>query len=274
MGCGKSKDANEDPKFVFIAKPTTVDDVDKVFDAVKTDIDSLEKLRRDLEDTRAEARSISGTVRLKDDKIRFAEACRVFTQAVSACHGGKINNSDIKVEHTIPMLTINTGNLSPDTATLFQLIQDYLQAAVNAPENFKKCFDALKGQQDNLKAMKDTLPDQIKDKGMGEKLKIAQAFAENMAQIVKVLDKANKLRVLADEQQKEQLGIVHDLEDFVKAADVVGAEAAREKLLKPIQIFEKYHKGEKEEETVEKNEADSHILKSFFIKHYPLHLSP
>jgi len=258
MGCGKSKDANEDPKFVFVAEPTNIENIDKVFDAVKTDVESLEKLRRDLDDTRSEARAITGTVRLKDDKIRFAEACRVFTWTISANNNGKIGNSNINVEHTMPMLTLNSGSLSPDADKLFHLIQDYLQAAVVAPENFKKCFDSLKGQQDRLKEMKDTLPDQIKDKTMGEKLKIGQAFAKNMAQIAKVAEKANKLRVLADEQQKEQHNIVHDMEDFVKEADKIGAEAYREKLLRPIQIFEKYHSGEKEEEAHSHGDGKAH----------------
>jgi hypothetical protein len=249
MGCKGSKDAGgEDKQIDYKFENTGFVKFDQLFQNASTILESAEKIRGGLEDSKEDGQEIAGTDQLKDPK--YVETLKVLLWSLSAGGKGKIFDLGTEVTAEKPYLKVEPSALNEETRKLYNTFTEYVNTVIDAPEDLKTSIT-------KLQELVDMIPDAVKDAkseietssmNFKEKADAMIKIKKNSEKLPKQLEKCKRLSEILKEAGTDLKQTVPELKTLVGSADEVGTKANEEKLFKPKEIFNKYHTGARNDE--------------------------
>jgi hypothetical protein len=249
MGCQSSKDAGaEDNKIDYTFEHTRLPNFDSFFNKASAILETCEKIRGGLEDSKADGMELAGTDQLEAPK--YIETLRVLLWAISATAKGKNIEIEPEVTQEKPYLDVNVSVLNEETKKLYETFKEYVNTVTDGPEDIKTAIE-------NLQAIVDETPDVVKNAkseiessslGFKEKAQAVMKVNKNSAKLPKQLKKVKHLAEVLKEAGTDLKQTVPELKTLVKGAGDTGKKAADAKLYKPKEIFDKFHTGERNAE--------------------------
>jgi len=244
MGCKGSKDAGADDKKIdYEFKNTGFVKFDQLFQNASTILQSAEKIRGGLEDSKEDGMEIAGTDQLKDPK--YVETLKVLLWAFSAQGKGKILDLGTEIVPEKPYLVVEPKLLNEETRKLYATFKEYVNTVTEAPEDLKTSIT-------KLQELVDMIPDAVKDAkseiesssmNFKEKADAMINIKKNSEKLPRQLEKCKRLSEVLKEAGTDLKQTVPELKTLVGSADEIGSKADGEKLYKPKEIFDKFHTG-------------------------------
>jgi len=267
MGCGASKDPKKGREIQFEMKKVDAFALDHLYDRCTPALKSAEELREALQDARDLAIKNTGTHWLTQAHLN--EAIRTLLWSISATNGGQIAGAEVNVLFQHPYFTVNKAKLTPEQIAVAEPLLRYFSKIGNSTKAVTESHEQLAGLQkewiDTLKAEKDRIQGEVtaiqeEEKRTGKKdwarigkeAKFAALNGLNGKNLLEGVKKMQDLIPEAQKQEDELNALLTQSVEYLKEADVMGKKAADEKVLKPREIFAKFHPGEKrDKKTVE-----------------------
>jgi len=266
MGVKQSKDGEIRAKRAIDStfKLTVIPKFDGFYQEVGTLLDSVEKIRKSVQDQKEAAVESSHTWRLRD--YSFIEVFRVLFWSLSANKGG-IGNAGVSIVRLPPYIKIDSFvGLSDETIALANAVKNYLDVFVDGPSilidliNKIGALTMLAPEMVNIAKSEGTIQHLKKDqistvreqmKYNSKKLEIEYGKAKKLLTVV--LREGNELRALAVQ-----------FKEIYVAADEIGMVASGQKLRTPEMILRMLHPGVKKSLTeIFGNEATGENVKEF-----------
>jgi len=245
MGCKGSKDGKEERAIDSEFQQIGIARFDDFFNDAHTLLDSAETIRSGIEDSKERGAEIAETWQLKESK--YIDTVQVLFWAASAENGGQIKKTDLEVMGEPPFVKMNGSKITHDTYNLYDTFSTYLKTVAEGPGKLKEIVDSLQ-------AMAEKAPDLVKE-GKNEvqnssldlrgKATAIARLGKNSAKLPKELAKCKALQEVLTTAKDDMKELVPKLKELYSKADEVGAKAAGENLIRPREIFQKYHPGPK-----------------------------
>lgn len=226
-------------------RSTGITRYDDYFQKSQQVLRSAERLRFGLQEARECAADTAGTWRLRN--YRFIETIRVMFWALSAAQNGDIKKNGVRILGEPPFIVVDKSILVPETALLVESFYQYFKALMEGP-------DLLRNIADNLLQMNQKAPGLVEDAeaiALRSKLLTSQAMylvgclGTNGKLLPCEMEKAKALVNYVEIAYQDMQEFLPMIPDLLAEADVVGREASNSGLLKPLEIFLRYHPGDK-----------------------------
>jgi len=245
MGCLQSKNVQDSHKIDFNMDTTKFWRADDTFREAGNILRAVETLRSGIEDSRENAIKQSNCNLLKEPK--FSEAIRVLFWAVSGGYGGEIKKSEIDILSVAPYLRINCGNLLYETYQLNSCLNTYLKTLTDGPLQILELIPKLEELVVLLEELVPNVKNEAANSGLGiaDSAKAALASIRNLRKIRESVPKVKRVKEVIENAVQEILPLMEKMKEYAETADVVGSEAFKANVLRPKDIFDKYHPGPK-----------------------------
>jgi len=245
MGCFQSRNTADTNKIDSHMEVTKIPSYDDYFGEASSLLKTAESLRSGIEDSRENAIKQSNVNLLKEP--RFSEAVRVLFWAVSAGYSGDIKKSQVDVSANPPFLTMDCGNLLYETYQLNSCLQTFLKTVVDGPKSIEELIFKLEAMIVKMEDLSANARQEASNQGLGfgDSAKAALNTAKNVNKIRTELPKLKRTKEIIQEGFNETKVLSEKLVEFVATADITGSEAYKNNVLRPKDIFDKYHPGQK-----------------------------
>jgi uncharacterized phage infection (PIP) family protein YhgE len=249
MGCKGSKDAGgEDKKIDYTFLTTGFGQFDQLFSDASAILETAEKIRGGLEDSKEDGQEIAGTDQLKDPK--YVETLRVLLWAFSAQGKGKIFDLGVEVVPEKPYITVDPKALNEETRNLYNTFKEYVNTVTDSPEDLKNTISKLQELVDRVPEAVKSVKSELETSSLNfkEKADALVKIKKNSQKLPKELEKCKRLSEVLKEAGTDLKETIPELKTLTKAADEIGTKANTDKLFKPKEIFNKFHTGARNEE--------------------------
>jgi len=259
MGCGSSKEAEDDKSIKTDFKEVKIPEFDTFFNAAKETLEAAEELREGLEDCPDDLKELCEGWRLKEYKM--IEAVKVWFWTLSQNAEGKIANTKFETKTEAPFFGFDNSKLIVDTVSMGDRLQKFLKCALTAPLKVPELLTKLNDLVTKGNELVKGAPDAAKNANLGlGALTAVKNAGMNMKLVVSGLSKFQKLPPLTAEAASNAKEIIGKLKEFYDKADEVGSKAAASSDRYPKYILKTYHPGpqktEAEIEAEQKAEAE------------------
>jgi hypothetical protein len=248
MGCKGSKDANaDDKKIESDFQDTYLPKFDQLFSQASTVLESCEKIRGGIEDSKEDGAGYAGTDQLKDGK--YIETLRVLLWSLSAQGKGKITDLGVAPTSDLPYLTVPMNKITRDQELLYNTFKDYVVTVVESPDDLQTAITKLGELSETAtSAAKDIKADiEASSLSMKQKFDAGIRTKKNTEKLIKNINKCKRLQEIVKGAATDLKETVPQIKALVQAADEIGAKAHAEGLTNPRDIFNKFHTGERAE---------------------------
>lgn len=257
MGCFQSKNTADSKKIDSQMEVTRIPSYDDYFSEASSLLKTAESIRSGIEDSRENAIKQSNVCFLKEPK--FSEAVRVLFWAVSAGYGGEIKKSQIDASPAPPFLTIDCGNLLYETYQLNSCLNTFLKTVGDGPASIEELIFKLESMIVKMEDLSANARTEATNQGLGfgDSAKAALNTTKNINKMRNELPKVKRVKEILLDGVNETKFLVEKMIEFIATADITGSEAHRNNVLRPKDIFDKYHPGPKltaEEIAAKKND--------------------
>jgi len=245
MGCTGSKDKKDERKIDYEFDDINILRFDSFFRDARALLQAAEDIRGGVEDSKEEGAELANTWQLKEPK--YTDTVQVLFWAASAENGGQIKNTDLDITSEAPFVKMNGTKITHDTYKLYETFSTYLKTIIDGPEKLKEIVE-------KLQAIAEKAPDMVKE-GKNEiqgsnldfagKAKAVARLAKNANKLPRELVKCKNLQEVLKTAKTDMQELIPKLKELATKADEVGAKAAAEKIIKPAEVFDKYHPGPK-----------------------------
>jgi hypothetical protein len=247
MGCTASHNTlpgDERPiKWEF--KSTHIPRFDEYFRKATLALGSAERIRHSLQDAKEYGADMSGTWRLKE--YHYIETVRVMLWSLSASVGGDLKKLGLKVMADAPYIDVNKTRLLPETAELYESFFEYIRVLASGP-------DLLKQIADNLSLMNSEAPNlvvqadeeiRLASLTTGDSMRAVGALSTNGKMLPVEMEKVKGLIAMVEDAYQDMQDFIPRIPELIMEADIIGKQAASEDLVKPFEIFMRFHPGDK-----------------------------
>jgi len=167
--------------------------------------------------------------------------------ALSAGAGGDIRSTNLKLVTDAPFLMVDRFGLLPETLDLYNSFSKYVTGLMEGPTYLGNMMDVLSVmvpeanqlvrdfQTENSRA---EISHNTMVRGIG-------ALGTNRKLLPPEANKCMSLVPLVLEVSQDSQELLDYLPQMIEEADVVGMRAFQERVLKPADIFDRYHQGQK-----------------------------
>jgi hypothetical protein len=252
--CAGNREGKQVPLLAFSVAPLEIPFIDNTFADIRKNIEELIASKQQLENNFHNAVTITDTVTLNNEKSRFAQAVRVLFWSISAVFKGNIYEANPRIQNTSPYLEVPSfdgserpGDCPAETAELYNSVVHFIRNADNFYEKFleikkmiqKVKFDQKQETSEFNKAFNKTL-ETCEGK---QKQELKDALAKAVTKLDDLIEQLVQLSPYLGELARTGAAVKWDLANFLKDANVVGRQAAKEQppILKPKELFRKYH---------------------------------
>jgi len=224
---------------------TRIPSYDDYFGEAGSLLKTAESLRSGIEDSRENAIKQSNVCFLKEPK--FSEAVRVLFWAVSAGYGGEIKKSEVDAMASPPFLRINCGNLLYETYQLNACLNTFLKTVTDGPKSIEELIFKLESMIVKMEDLSANARTEATNQGLGfgESAKAALNTTKNINKMRTELPKVKRTKEVIEEGLNETKFLVEKMAEYIASADITGSEAFKNNVLRPKDIFDKYHPGQK-----------------------------
>jgi hypothetical protein len=245
MGCTGSKDGEQNRKIDSEFQTINIARFDDFFRDARDLLQAAEDIRSGIEDSKEEGAEIARTWELKEPK--YIDTVQVLFWTASAENEGQIKKADLEVTTEAPFVRMNGNKIHHETYKLYETFSTYLKTIIEGPEKLKEILE-------KLQAISEKAPDMVKEgknEIQGSSLDFAgkagaiAKLGKNSAKLPKELAKCKNLQETLTTAKTDMKELIPKLKELASKADEVGAKAFAEKIVKPGEVFEKYHPGPK-----------------------------
>jgi hypothetical protein len=258
MGCKGSKDADEREarKIDYDFEWTRVPKFDDFFNTASTVLEKAEGIREGLQDAREDGAEFADTWKLKE--YTYNDTVKVMFWALSANAGGDIKKANVNVSEEAPFVHLEYyDGLLWETRELADTFQAFLKSIVEGPGALVKIVEEVTSLVEQTKDLMTNGANYAKDSGLGglDAIRAVNALRKNVTKLSVNVPKVKELPTLCKDGAADFKKLVPEIRKILNECDEVGKKAAADKVLKPKDIFAKYHQGAKKTEQEIAHEA-------------------
>jgi hypothetical protein len=251
MGCKGSKDADEREarKIDYDFEWTRVPKFDDFFNTASTVLEKAEGIREGLQDAREDGAEFADTWKLKE--YTYNDTVKVMFWALSANAGGDIKKANVNVSEEAPFVHLEYyDGLLWETRELADTFQAFLKSIVEGPGALIKIVEEVNNIVGQTSDLAQNGAQYAKDANLGglDAIRAVNALRKNIAKLTTNAAKLKELPNLCKDGATDFKKLVPEIKKIVNECDEVGKKAAADKVLKPKDIFAKYHQGAKKTE--------------------------
>jgi hypothetical protein len=261
MGCGGSKqeDPKEARKFKNDFPLLRVQKFDEFFQAASNLLGAAEEIRSGLQDSRDDAIDLTVSNALKT--FSYAEVIKVLFWAIVANVRGSIKTTKITIIDEAPFIALEIQGLQQETNDLVSAVKTYLKTIVTGPVAIANILKDLEPMVAKGKDLMTSAKDDFKNAGLKplDTVKALGTLSKNLAKLGKEIAKVKNIPPLIVDAGKDLKSLVPKFKEIFSTCDEVGTKAYQAGVMKPKDIFDKYHPGPKKtaaELDVEKKAAE------------------
>jgi len=237
MGCKASKAPQQLTPFDTDFAKTHNREFNAFFDRAINLIDKAEMIRRRFVSSSQKCFEQAGTSAILTNK--YIETIRILLWAISAGYQGQILRSGIKVVQGSPFISANINGLCAETQELYHSVRGYLDIVVDGSEVLKVIVDGLTGMSTELTLIQQ---DWLDPKDFSEG---AVAFRDNTRKFNMELLKAKALFRVVSTERRTIVKTVPRVQQLAGKADVIGTSAYNQKVIKPLEIYNRFTTAQK-----------------------------
>ena len=240
MGCGGSKDKEDQKKIKYEMKTTKVAAMDDFFKPVEEALKNAEEIREAVQDDKEEIVEICHTYLLKDEGDQMNVSSKIFFQALSAAHSGEVKKGKFEVEGEAPFLKVTDDQSIPaDTNNLGQKLNNFFKACTTGPSKLNDIIKSLQEASGKVAELKNSDTSAL---SAGDKMTAMKNFGQNSSTLTNGLKKVQDLLPRVQAAASDMAKIGPKLKEYMTNADEVGKKAHENKKIKPSEIFEENYK--------------------------------
>ena len=232
MGCKSSKTLPQLQIITYEFPKVKNSDIDIFFNQASQLLWKAEVIRKRFVISSDKCYEHSGANQLIRNK--YIETIKVLIWSISSGCQGQISRSGLKIVDTTPFISITPNELCVETKALYQSVKEYLDTVIEGSDLVKLIIDGLTNMKVELLKISE---EWIDPRDTSES---ATTFRDNTTQFHQELAKVKAFhKVLIAERTMIETNLPQ-VKKIVLRADEVGALAYHQRLIKPLDIFERF----------------------------------